>query len=70
MSINTDNITHYTMNENSGDLETLKLINIKNKNRLILAHLNINSLCNKFDAHKLIIKDKIDILVTTEMKLD
>ena len=58
------------MNENSGDLETLKLINIKNKNRLILAHLNINSLRNKFDALKLLIKEKIDILVITETKLD
>ena len=58
------------MNVNSGDLETLKLINIKNKNRLILAHLNINSLRNKCDALKLLIKDKIDILVSTETKLD
>ena len=58
------------MNENSGDLEALNLINIRNKNRLILAHLNINSLRNKFDALKLLIKDKIDILVVTETKLD
>ena len=57
------------MNENSGDLEALNLIHIRNKNRLILAHLNINSLRNKFDALKLLIKDKIDILVVTENQI-
>ena len=69
-TLNTINKTKTTMNENSGDLEALNLINIRNKNRLILAHLNINSLRNKFDALKLLIKDKIDILVVTESKLD
>ena len=58
------------MNKHSGDFETLKSINIKNKNKLILAHLNINSLRNKFDALKHFIRDKIDILVITETKLD
>ena len=35
-----DNKTKSTMNETSGDIEVLKATNIKNKNRLILAHLN------------------------------
>ena len=69
-TLNTINKTKTTMNENSGDLEALNLINIRNMNRPILAHLNINSLRNKFDALKLLIKDKIDILVVTETKLD
>ena len=67
---NMDNKTKSTMNETSGDIEVLKAINIKDKNRLILAHLNINSLRNMLDALKLLIKDKIDILAVTETKLD
>ena len=67
---NTINKTKTTMNENPGDLEALNLINIRNKNMLILGDLNINSLRSKFDALKLLIKDKIDILVVTETKLD
>ena len=58
------------VNEKSNDLDKLKSINIKNKNRLIIAQLNINSLRNKFDCLEVLIKDKIDILVITETKLD
>ena len=57
-------------NKEVDDFEVLNTINIKNANRLILAQLNINSLRNKFDALTLIIKDKVDILVITETKLD
>ena len=42
----------------------------KNPNRLIFAHLKINSLKNKFDLLAHIVKDKIDILMTSETKLD
>ena len=38
--------------------------------KLILGHLNINSLPNKFDALKKIIKNNIDILILSETKLD
>ena len=37
---------------------------------LILANLNINSIRNKFDLLKDLIKDNIDILILTETKLD
>ena len=48
-------------------LENLKL---KNNHRLIIGHLNINSISNKFDYLKLITQGKIDILVITETKTD
>ena len=41
-----------------------------NVNRLVLAHLNINSIRNKFDALKHIIKENIDILFISESKID
>ena len=41
-----------------------------NINKLVIFHLNINSPSNKFDQLKLIIKNKVDILVRTETKLD
>ena len=37
---------------------------------MVIGNLNINSISNKFDNLKLIIKGKIDILVITETKTD
>ena len=39
-------------------------------NRVIVAHLNISSIRNKIDKLADIVKDKIDILCVTEIKLD
>ena len=39
-------------------------------NNVVMGHLNINSLANKFDTLTLIIKDRLDILVLVETKLD
>ena len=49
--------------------EILKWIKAKNINKLVICHLNINSLSNTFDQLKLIIKNKVDILVIIETKL-
>ena len=38
--------------------------------RIIIANLNINSIRNKFDQLKYLIKDNVDILVITETKID
>ena len=43
---------------------------MSNANRLVFAHLNINSLRNKFSDLQLLIKEKIDVLLVTETKLD
>ena len=42
----------------------------KNRGKIIIGYLNINSLRNKFDALEVIIKDNIDIFVVSETKLD
>ena len=51
-------------------MEHLNKLRLQNINKLVISHLNINSLSNKFDQLKLIIKIKVDILVITETKLD
>ena len=48
----------------------LKALRLKNVNKLILAHLNINSLRNKFQFLISLIKDNIDALMISETKLD
>ena len=58
---------------NAGDVvvfESLQDVRIKNLNRIVLAHLNINSLRNKFDLFKDQIKGNVDVLVISETKLD
>ena len=40
----------------------------KNLNRPIIGHININVLESKFDALKVLIEDKLDVLVVTENK--
>ena len=57
-------------NKNESDLQILSSLKLRNHNKLIIGNLNINSLPNKFDQLKLIIQDKIDILILTETKLD
>ena len=62
-------------NFNSGEEEEtpdilLNNLRLKNLNRLILGHLNINSIRNKFEALKLIVKNNLDILIVSESKLD
>ena len=48
------------------------LVSIRKKyyNHLIIGNLNINSLPNKFEDLKILVKGKVDIIVITESKLD
>ena len=41
-----------------------------NANKIIIAHLNMNSVGNKFDISADIVKDNVDILMISESKLD
>ena len=50
--------------------DILKKIKLSNVNRLVIGHININSLRNKFEPLKILIKGNIDILVITESKID
>ena len=62
------------MNKTSSE-ETLKnnvlnVIRKKNPKRIIIAHLNINSIRNKFEMLKEVIGNKINIFLISETKLD
>ena len=48
----------------------LHRLTVKNVNRLIISHININSLRNKFKMLKKCIKDNAGILLISETKLD
>ena len=48
----------------------LKALHLKNFKKLIIAHLNTNSLRNKFEFLIFLIKDKVDVLMVSETKLD
>ena len=61
---------HFGANLNNEPLVILSNIRKKNINRVILGHININHLAGKFEDLKYLIKDKLDILVVTETKID
>ena len=58
------------VNTEDVSFKSLKDIRIKNLNRIVLAHLNINSLRNKFDLLADQIKGNVDVLAILETKLD
>ena len=66
---NEDTITEESC-DTPGAVNILNKIRLKYAKNVIIGHLNINTLANKFDALNLIIKDKIDILILGETKLD
>ena len=55
---------------NMKDIENLKGIRKRNLNRIVVAHLNINSLKNKFDCLIEQVTGNINILMISETKLD
>ena len=48
----------------------LNKIRAKNNERIIIGHININSLENKFESLESLIKDKVDIIMVSETKID
>ena len=46
--------------------EELKRLRLRNPKKVILVHLNINSLPNKFDGLMDLVKEKIDIFMISE----
>ena len=65
-----DDIIYLKDPDNQEVNSVLKSIRIKNLNRIIIATLNVNSICGKFEQLKTIVTGNIDILVLTESKLD
>ena len=61
----------YALNETDPNARS-QLDNLRrdNLNKIIFAHLNINSIRNKFDQLADPIKEKIDVLMISESKID
>ena len=59
-----------TENDINDEKKGLKKIKIHSPDKLILGHLNINSVRNKFEALTYIIDNNIDLLLISETKLD
>ena len=57
-------------NEITDPNQKLSKLKKNNLGRLIIGHLNINSLRNKFEALKTMVKGKVDILMVSETKID
>ena len=63
-----NNISEFEVNEND-PFRILRNIKLKTANQLLLGHLNINSIKNKFEPLKMIIKGNLDLLVLTETNI-
>ena len=70
----TNNISFIDENEESSEsplfLNELKTTRLANINRLMIGHINTNSIRNKFEMHLNSIKGNLDILMISEIKLD
>ena len=64
------NCNYTNGNDDTSDLDILNDLRCKNLNRILIVHLNMNSLRNKFEILMSSIAVKIDILMTCETKLD
>ena len=54
----------------SSKQDILQNLRTKNVDRIVIGNLNVNSIVSKFDELKILVKDKVDILILTETKLD
>jgi len=52
------------------DLLKMKKLRLQNPKKIIMGHLNINSVPNKFDGIMDVIKEKLDIFLISETKID
>ena len=59
-----------TSNEANNENNVLKNLRLKNSNKVIIGHININSLRNKFELLTEMVRDKVDLLMIFETKLD
>ena len=58
------------MNKEQDPSLILKEIKAKNENRIVVAHLNINFINQKFEALKTLVDNNVDILMISETKID
>ena len=59
-----------SLSEDESPYRILQEIKKKNVGRIIIGHLNINSIRNKFESLKSIVQGKIDVLIISETKID
>ena len=64
------NCNYTELNDDTSDLDVLKDLRCKNLSRILIGHLNINSLKNKFETLVSSIEFNLDILMISETKLD
>ena len=60
----------FTVNSEPDSYSSLKDLRCRNPNRVIFAHLNINSIRSKFDVLRDMVTKNIDILLISETKID
>ena len=60
----TEDVNVENTNNSSNLSDSLKNLKIKNSNGLVFGNLNINTINNKFEQLKHIIKNNVDVLVT------
>ena len=66
-SISTKSILNTnTSNEANIENNVLKNLRLKNSDKVIIGHININSLRNKFELLTEIVRDKVDLLMISE----
>ena len=71
LALNLSQIDCETPNNNSqDDMLVLKNLCVSYSNNVIIGHLNINSIRNKFETLSLPVAQYVDILVLSETKLD
>ena len=63
------NMINVTCDQDS-PLNILKSLRVKHLDRIIIGHLNINSIRNKIALLEVLVKDNIDILLISETKID
>ena len=49
---------------------TLSNVRLKNVNKIIIGHMNINSIRNKFEPFSDLVNEKLDIILISETKID
>ena len=67
---NCSGVNKNSIYKNDNFCNTLQKLRVNNPLRIIVGQLNINSIRNKFDALCSIFKQKIDVLLVSETKID
>ena len=67
---NAETFTPQYENHGKEAFSVLKQLRLDNINKIIIGHININSIRNKFEDIKIVLEESIDIIVISETKLD